>query len=100
MPKGAPTKQPPKVDKAARRDVTRRLRAALAERPLELVEMCATLQADEELVLIALRRLGKKKRGGLRSGVVGGRNCWWWEPPPDAPDAPDAAGTAPGLTTT
>ena len=71
--------------------MTRRLRAALAERPLELGEMGAALQAEEELVLIALRRLGKRKRGRLRSGVVDGRNCWWWEPPP----APDDAGGPP-----
>ena len=95
MPKGAQGRKPPKAEKAAHQDLTRRLRAALTERPLELVEMGATLQAEEGLVLVALRRLGKKKRGRLRSGVVDGRNCWWWEPPlagPDAPDAPDGRG--------
>jgi hypothetical protein len=88
MAKGAQGRKPPKAEKAVQQDLTRRLRAALTERPLELVEMGATLQAEEELVLVALRRLGKKKRGRLRSGVVDGRNCWWWEPPPAAPDAP------------
>ena len=92
MPKGAQGGKPPKAEKAAQQDLTRRLRAALTERPLELVEMGATLRAEEEPVLVALRLLGKKKRGRLRSGVVDGRNCWWWEPPPagqDARDAPD-----------
>jgi hypothetical protein len=92
MPKGAPGGKPPKAKKAGRQDVDRRLQAALAERPLEFEEMRAELQVEEEAVLGALRRLGKKKRGRLRSGVVDGRNCWWWEPPPTEPDAQDGFG--------
>ena len=90
MPKGAQGRKPPKAEMAVQQDLTRRLRAALTECPLELVEMGATLQAEEEQVLAALRRLGKKKRGRLRSGVVDGLNCWWWERPsgPGRPGRP------------
>jgi hypothetical protein len=68
-----------------RRRVTRRLRQALSERPLEIAEMQEVLQVDEPMVLAGLRRLGKKPGRRLRSGVLEGRNCWWWEqqyPPP------------------
>jgi hypothetical protein len=95
MAKEPSARKPPKVDKAARPELTRRLRDVLAERPLEFDEMRASLQAEEALVLDALRRLGKKKRGRLRSGVVDGRNCWWWEPPGAVPETQHEAGDAP-----
>jgi hypothetical protein len=69
-----------------RRRLTRRLRQALSERPLEIAEMQEVLQVDEPMVLAGLRRLGKKPGRRLRSGVLEGRNCWWWEqacPPPE-----------------
>jgi hypothetical protein len=89
-----------RAKRAGRRLVARRLRDALAERPLELPEMIAALGVDEHAVLVALRDLGKKTRGRLRSGAPGGRNCWWWEvpvePPLDAGGAGGAGGAAPG----
>jgi hypothetical protein len=66
-------------DRQERRKIARRLRQALSERPLEIVEMQAVLQVEEPQVLAGLRRLNKKPGRRLRSGVLEGRNCWWWE---------------------
>jgi hypothetical protein len=68
-----------RLDRLERRRIARRLRQALSERPLEIVEMQAVLQVDEPLILAGLRRLNKKPGLRLHSGVLEGRNCWWWE---------------------
>ena len=78
-----------------RKRLTRRLRDAIAERPLELPEMIGVLGDAEDEVLAALRVLGKKSRGRLRSGVLDGRNCWWWVPPAEAPPAEAPPAEAP-----
>ena len=64
--------------------VAKRLRAVLAERECTIPEMIAALDVTEAAVLDALRRLGKSKKGTLRSGIVRSRPCWWWIPSPDA----------------
>ena len=85
MPKKG--KQSAKTEQAPRpsfKGVSKRLRAVLAERECTIPEMMAALDVTEEGVLDALRRLGKSKKGALRSGIVRSRPCWWWIPNPDA----------------
>ena len=68
--------------------VSKRLRDLLSAGKPTIPEMMAQLDVTEEAVLYALGRLGKSKKGTLRSGMVEGRPCWWWEA-----DSPQAAGT-------
>jgi hypothetical protein len=99
MPKQQDESEPEaQPGKAARKELARRLRAALTQQPLTIAQMVEALGTDEETVLAALRRLRKsgmakakagKGHGGrsraarrpsrLRSGMVAGRPCWWWK---------------------
>ena len=84
------TKKAEKPQKALRKGVTQRLRELLTGTPTAIPEMMAGLEVDEAAVLEGLRRLGKARKGELRSGIVLGKPCWWWEPaeegrPGDAP---------------
>ena len=81
----------PKKDKktkpAARpsyKGVTKQLRAFLTDREATIPEMMSGLDVTEDAILYALRRLGKSKKGTLRSAMVEGRPCWWWQLAPDA----------------
>ena len=73
-------------ERQERRHLTRRLREALSQRPLEILEMQEVLRVGEPLILAGLRRLNKKPGKRLRSGVLEGRNCWWWEHHCPAPE--------------
>jgi hypothetical protein len=77
-----PAPAPAQAEKPSYKGVSKRLRGALAERELSIPEMMAALEVGEDAVLYALRRLGKSKKGTLRSGMVEARPCWWWEPDP------------------
>ena len=89
----------PKKGKKGKKDapppfkgVARRLRALLTARETTIPEMTAELDVTEAAVLDGLRRLGKSRKGTLRSGMVDGRPCWWWEEtPPQPAAAPPAA---------
>ena len=88
----------PKKDKKAKKavrpsfkGVTKNLRAFLAGGTHTIPEMMAGLDVTEEAVLYGLRRLGKSKKGTLRSGMVEGRPCWWWEADDAAPGPSKAA---------
>ena len=72
-------------ERVLRKGVTKRLRALLAGGPHTIAHMRSMLAVDEDAVLYGLRRLGKAKRGRLRSGMVAGKPCWWWEAPPPSP---------------
>ena len=66
-------------DRVLRKGVTKRLRALLATGPHTIPNMRSALTVDEDAILYGLRRLGKSKKGTLRSGMVAGKACWWWE---------------------
>jgi hypothetical protein len=67
--------------KEERKALAKRLRTTLLGGALTLPEMVGAVEAKEEDVLRALRRLRKtRKHGRLRSGIVSGSACWWWEP--------------------
>ena len=72
------TKKAKKPERASFKGITKALRAYLADGPRTIPEMIAALSVTEEAVLFGLRRLGKSKKGILRSGMVQGRPCWWW----------------------
>ena len=84
MPKKPkPDKNDKRAGKPARasyKGVTKTLRAALTHTPLTITQMMAGLALPEDAIFYALRRLGKSKKGDLRSGMVKGLPCWWWEP--------------------
>ena len=108
MPKKRGVSEPAdEPGKAARKDLVRRLRAALVEQPLTIAQMVEALGADESAVLAALRRLRKSGKtrvrkaqhdisgaasdpNRLRSGMVAGRPCWWWKPEAGAAVQPPA----------
>jgi hypothetical protein len=99
-PAPAPTspKSPKKRAKAARKELARRLRSALTGSPITIAQMVEALAADEDAVLGALRRLGKRRKsykGRLHSGMVAGRPCWWWEPAALGPEPEATAAEAP-----
>jgi hypothetical protein len=73
---GKPGKKP---ERASFKGVTKSLRTYLGAGPHTILEMIAALTVTEDAVLFGLRRLGKSKKGTLRSGMVEGRPCWWWE---------------------
>ena len=80
MPKkGKPGKKGKKDAPPSFKGVARRLRAFLSAGEHTIPEMVAQLDVTEDAVLYGLRRLGKSKKGVLRSGMVDGRPCWWWE---------------------
>lgn len=71
----------PAEAKPSFKGITKSLRAYLGAGPHTIPEMIADLAVSEDAVLYGLRRLGKSKKGTLRSGMVDARPCWWWEPP-------------------
>ena len=77
--KNAP-KKTGKPARASYKGVTKTLRASLTQTPLTITQMMAGLSVGEDAIFYALRRLGKSKKGDLRSGMVKGLPCWWWEP--------------------
>ena len=84
MPKKA--KKGKKEARPSYKGVGKRVRALLAGREATIPEMVGELDVTEDAVLYALRRLGKSKKGTLRSGIVDGKPCWWWEPDPRQAD--------------
>ena len=82
----------PAAPKASYKGVTKTLRAALTHTPLTITQMMTDLAVPEDAIFYALRRLGKSKKGDLRSGMVKGLPCWWWEPHPPQPDAAPSRG--------
>lgn len=88
-------KAPKKAKKPARasyKGVTKTLRTTLTHTPLTITQMMAGLALTEDAIFYALRRLGKSKKGDLRSGMVKGLPCWWWEPDPAQAEAAPPAG--------
>ena len=71
---------PPPAERPSYKGIAKRVRTYLAEREATIPELMAALDLTEDAVLHALRRLGKSKKGTLRSGMVELRPCWWWEP--------------------
>jgi len=70
------------AERTSFKGVTKSLRAYLSGATHTISEMIAGLDVTEDAVLFGLRRLGKSKKGTLRSGMVEGRPCWWWEGAP------------------
>jgi len=87
MAKAAKKSQKPQ--KALRKGASRRLQELLTDTPTSIPEMMAGLELDEASVLEGLRRLGKARKGTLRSGIVLSKPCWWWAPAEE--DLPEAA---------
>jgi hypothetical protein len=91
---------------AAGRALAIRLEPLLLADPMNMRQITATLEADPEVVVVALRELRRRDDGRLRSRISLGHVCWWWEPSrrdgrgkTPASAAPAGAGKADGTPT-
>lgn len=91
--------QEPKPNQAAGRTLAGQLEPLLLAGPMSMRQITAALEADPEVVVVALRELRRRDDGRLRSAISLGHVCWWWEPAARGGREGTAAPPAPPGTT-